>query len=172
MDDVRQGCERCAGRVSRGQRALQTQLKRAAATLTVVLHLFQFTVYADCSHTCTCLQLPFLPCSTCLLLFLLCFILLFAVTILLSFNCLLGAVARFSFALLLLLLATRICLPHGKLALFAHSVRGMGGIRASGSGLQGRASCIRGCYMQLTLRRCSVYGLGRPINRLIKTCLR
>lgn len=43
MDDVRQGRKQEGGR--RGHRALPTQLKRAAATLTVVLHLFQFTVY-------------------------------------------------------------------------------------------------------------------------------
>lgn len=107
MDDVRLGWVVGNG-ISRGQRALQTQLKRAAATLTVVLHLFQFTVYADCAHTCT----PVSPFAHSLLLSLPSFSassLLFAVTILLSFNCLLGAVARFSFALLLLrnLLATR-----------------------------------------------------------------
>lgn len=140
VDDVRLGWVVGNG-ISRGQRALQTQLKRAAATLTVVLHLFQFTVYADCAHTCTPVSSlahfsfslsPSFSASS----------LLFAVTILLSFNCLLGAVARFSFALLLLrnLLATRqagiVCQLRGGRR---EGEEGEGGVR-------GRVCCIRGCY--------------------------
>lgn len=139
MDDVRLGWVVGNG-ISRGQRALQTQLKRAAATLTVVLDLFQFTVYADCAHTCT--PVPPFALSFSLSPSFSASSLLFAVTILLSFNCLLGAVARFSFALLLLrnLLATRqagiVCQLRGGRR---EGEEGEGGGRA-------RVCCIRGCY--------------------------
>lgn len=104
----------------KGHRALQTQLKRAAATLTVVLHLFQFTVYV-CWRSYLQPPLP-LPLSLFPLL-LACFILLFVrrVAAQSQFFCLLTAfwgLSHVFFALLFLLLALEICLPHGNLALF------------------------------------------------------
>lgn len=121
VDDVRQG-RRQEGSDGGGDRALQTQLKRAAATLTVVLHLFQFTVYV-CWRSY--LQPPFPLPHLSLLLPLLhpCFILLFVrrVAAQSQFFCLLTAfwgLSHVFFALLFLPLAFEICLPHGNLALF------------------------------------------------------
>lgn len=114
MDDVRLGWVVGNG-ISRGQRALQTQLKRAAATLTVVLHLFQFTVYADCAHTCTPVP-PFahssFPLSPLFMLHL--------CSLPSQFFCLLTAFWGLSHVFLLLCFCYEICLPHGKLALFAN----------------------------------------------------
>lgn len=67
VDDVRQGRRQEGERGAEGRRwhrALQTQLKRAAATLTVVLHLFQFTVYVCWrSYLQPPFPLPFSPLS-------------------------------------------------------------------------------------------------------------